>query len=240
MEVHSNTVNYSFIGKRLWNILRIAFFMVRKGFLSKRKLVMDMNLMMKRGKLLRKTLINLIFHHHHHSHSHSQDYEFSCSNSPNPVIFHVAKRKHHYLNFPCINPPPRVEEEESDMDMEMDMAVLVLSSNNNNNNLNKTKQQFPADPYSYSFRYDADTPEEALSPLLSPFSIRITNNSEEEEEEDDDEGDGGDANSRRVDDDAEEFIRRFYEQLRVQSRSTQLLQYEEEMQYQEMLARGTR
>ncbi|KAK1295007.1 hypothetical protein QJS10_CPA16g00764 [Acorus calamus] len=41
----------------------------------------------------------------------------------------------------------------------------------------------------------------------------------------------------RVDEEAEEFIRRFYEQLRLQRRLA-LLQYQE-MEYREMLARGT-
>jgi hypothetical protein len=31
------------IAKRLWNVLMISFFMIRKGLISKRKLIMDMN-----------------------------------------------------------------------------------------------------------------------------------------------------------------------------------------------------
>lgn len=67
----------------------------------------------------------------------------------------------------------------------------------------------------------------ALSQDRSPFSVRISNFSAEEE------SGGGDA---QVDDEAEEFIKRFYEQLRTQSRIA-LIQYQER-EVQEMLARG--
>ncbi|KAL6325251.1 hypothetical protein AAG906_023096 [Vitis piasezkii] len=206
MEVHS-PVN-SVLGKRLWNFLRITFFMMRKGLISKRKLIMDMNLMMKRGKLLRKTWGNLMsIHHHSRSMARGslgiQEYEFSCSNSPNPVFFHLPKRKHHY--FPCINPPEDIEEPQDDK------AVVLLP---------KTPE------YTVNFPFDTSdlAPADKPSPLPSPFSVRVSNYSSEEEMDV-----GG---NRQVDDEAEEFIRRFYEQLRAQSR-IQLLQS------QEMLAGGT-
>ncbi|TKY46236.1 hypothetical protein E2542_SST28274 [Spatholobus suberectus] len=198
MEVHSPV-----IAKKLWNVLRITFFMIRKGLVSKRKLIMDMNLMMKKGKLLRKSMSNFMsshYQHHHHSKSLArgygiQEYEFSCSNSPNPVFYHVPKRKHHF-NFPCINTPEVIEEPRP--------VVLV-----------------PMTPeYTFNLRFDASdfAPGERKSPLLSPFSVRISNYSSEDENE---EGGKG-----QVDDQAEDFIRRFYEQLRMQSHM-QLLQYQE-------------
>ena len=200
MEVHSPV-----IAKRLWNVLRVSFFMVRKGLISKRKFIMDMNLMMKRGKLLRKSLSNLMSHHHHSKNVARagfgiQEYEFSCSNSPNPVFFHVPKRKHHY--FPCINPPEVIEEEEPLPEPQEPKAVVLVP---------KTPE------YTFNFRFDHASdfaPGEKHSPLLSPFSVRVSNYSSEDENE------GGNG---QVDHEAEEFIRRFYEQLRVQSRM-QLLQ----------------
>jgi hypothetical protein len=77
--------------------------------------------MMKRGKLFRKSLSNLISHHPHSKNvatatallplHQEYEYEFSCSNSPAPLFFfHVSKRKHHY--FPCINDHQVIEEEE--------------------------------------------------------------------------------------------------------------------------------
>ncbi|XP_020208271.1 uncharacterized protein LOC109793218 [Cajanus cajan] len=202
MEVHSPV-----IAKKLWNVLRITFFMIRKGLVSKRKLIMDMNLMMKKGKLLRKSMSNFMsshYHHHHHNHDSKslargygmQEYEFSCSNSPNPVFFHVPKRKHHF-NFPCMNTPEVVEEPRP--------VVLVPMT--------------PECTFNLRFDNASDFASgEMKSPLLSPFSVRISNFSSEDENEE-----GG---SGQVDDQAEDFIRRFYEQLRTQSRM-QLLQYQE-------------
>ncbi|KAF5194925.1 hypothetical protein FRX31_015488 [Thalictrum thalictroides] len=187
MHSHMNSV----IAKRVWNYLRISYFMMRKGLLSKRKFIMDINLMMKRGKLLRKTLGNLKFHHHHRSRNVTrggfglQEYEFSCNDSPNPVFFHVPKRKHHY--FPCINPPtPNALEE-------YPKSVVILPK----------IDYSPESEYSYKFLSDK---ERFAS---SPFSVRISNYSSEDDENEDE--------SKQVDDDAEAFIKRFYEQLRAQS-----------------------
>ncbi|XP_031382903.1 uncharacterized protein LOC116197040 [Punica granatum] len=205
------------MAKRLWGVLRVTFFMIRKGLISKRKLIMDMNMMMKRGKLWRKTLNNLMFHHHHHKHVAArgagaygiQEYEFSCSNSPNPVFFRALKRKHAHNYFPCINPPEVIEEEE---DEQKEFGLLVP----------KTPECYTSFNNFQNLAADNAVQAEKLSPLLfSPFSVRVSNYSSEDESGIEDDRNG------RVDDAAEEFIRRFYEQLRVQSR-TQLLQYPEE------------
>ncbi|KAG4939399.1 hypothetical protein JHK82_045123 [Glycine max] len=201
MEAHSPV-----IAKKLWNVLRITFFMIRKGLVSKRKLIMDMNLMMKKGKLLRKSMSNFMSSHHHHHHHHSkslargygmQEYEFSCSNSPSPVFFHVPKKKHHF-NFPCMNTTEVVEEPRP--------VVLVP---------NMTPE------YTFNHRFD-NASDFAPGERISPFTVRISNYSSEDEEN---EQEGGNGNAQ-VDDQAEAFIRRFYEQLRMQSRM-QLLEYQE-------------
>lgn len=218
MELHS--VN-SVVAKRLWNFLRISFFMMRKGLISKRKLIMDMNLMMKRGKLFGKTLGNLMFHHSRSAQRRGfglQEYEFSCSNSPNPVFFHVAaKRKHHHYfpsitHFPCIN--AQDDPEESDEPR----PVIVLP-----------KIEYSPE-CSYNLRADESdlAVGEKLSPMVSPFSVRVSNYSSDEET---------DCGNRQIDNEAEEFIRRFYEQIRFQSRIA-LLEYQES-EYRKMLARGT-
>ncbi|KAK9275774.1 hypothetical protein L1049_023043 [Liquidambar formosana] len=99
------------IAKKLWNIMRIVFFMLRKG-ITKSKLMVDLHLMMKRGKIAGKAIGNLMFHHHssfscksndaHHSFVSPREYEFSCSNSPaypSYYPFHLNKRKtHHHHN----------------------------------------------------------------------------------------------------------------------------------------------
>ncbi|KAH1049452.1 hypothetical protein AAZX31_08G034300 [Glycine max] len=81
------------VAKKVWNMVRVLFFMLRKG-IAKSKIMVEFHLMLKRGKL---ALNNLILNHHYYnmqtsfftcrSHHHStfispSDYEFSCSNSP--------------------------------------------------------------------------------------------------------------------------------------------------------------
>lgn len=165
---------------------------------------MDMNLMMKRGKLLRKNLGNLLSHHHSRSASRGgfglQEYEFSCSNSPNPLFSHVAKRKLHY--FPCINPPTPSHFDDLPTPRPIGMLPKIDYS--------------PEPEYSFKFPFDVAPGDRYAS---SPFAVKISNYSSEEE----DEMEGA---NEEVDTDAEEFIRRFYEQLRAQSR-TQLLQYQD-------------
>ncbi|TXG52037.1 hypothetical protein EZV62_021206 [Acer yangbiense] len=84
---------------------------------------MDMNLMMKKGKLLRKSLSNLISYNHHHHSKHVtrgsfgvQEYEFSCIleeeedheeimepeiyyNDPNKAVVLVPKTPEYTFNF---------------------------------------------------------------------------------------------------------------------------------------------
>ncbi|RDX63924.1 hypothetical protein CR513_57584, partial [Mucuna pruriens] len=181
------------VAKRLWNVVRVSFFMMRKGLISKRKMIMDMNLMMKKGKVVRKSLGNLMSSNHDQHHHKNQKsvgfgvhYEFSCSNSPNPVFFQMPKRKHHF-NFPCINAPEVLEEE----------------------------PRFSLEVESF------DVPKAVVtekSPLLSPFSVRVSNYSALDENEE--------VGNGLVDDQAEDFIRRFYEQLRTQS-PVQFLRYQD-------------
>ncbi|KAI3463306.1 hypothetical protein Pfo_019969 [Paulownia fortunei] len=101
--------NLPIIAKKIWKIVRVVYFMLRKG-ISKGKLLADLNMILKRGKIAGKAAIqNLMFHHHAASastsscHSHEghfsfpaplNEYEFSCSNSPAYPIFHLNKRKH--------------------------------------------------------------------------------------------------------------------------------------------------
>ncbi|KAG8388360.1 hypothetical protein BUALT_Bualt02G0117700 [Buddleja alternifolia] len=93
------------------------YFMLRKG-ISKGKLLADLSMLMKRGKIAGKAAIdNLMFHHHAAVSTSGRrpdgEYEFSCSNSPAYPIFHLKKRKHSHA------PPPPTEEELMAAAMEM-------------------------------------------------------------------------------------------------------------------------
>ncbi|XP_031120497.1 uncharacterized protein LOC116023635 [Ipomoea triloba] len=112
--------NLPVIAKKFWSIVRAALFMLKQG-ICKRKLMLDLNLMLKRGKIAGKAAIhNLMLHHGNHHHHHlsvfsaaaahrrssypalPNEYEFSCSNSP----AYYKKSKHHALHFPCAHAPP--------------------------------------------------------------------------------------------------------------------------------------
>ncbi|KAI5413908.1 hypothetical protein KIW84_058159, partial [Lathyrus oleraceus] len=95
--------NLPVISKRVWSLVRLAFIMTRKG-ISKGKLMMNLNMILKRHtKLAGKTVANLISHHpnhggsisnrHSHQFTYSREYEFSCSNTPNH-LFSIGKRHH--------------------------------------------------------------------------------------------------------------------------------------------------
>ncbi|XP_004241748.1 uncharacterized protein [Solanum lycopersicum] len=93
------------IAKKFWKIVRVAYFMLRKGLSSKRKLMFDLNLLMKRGKIAGKAAFqNLMFQGHNndnhvHQSTSKEYYEFSCSNSPSfHLPFNLNKRinKHNH------------------------------------------------------------------------------------------------------------------------------------------------
>lgn len=162
---------------------------------------------MKRGKVYGRSLMNLVFHHSR-GNSHGgfglQEYEFSCSNSPvNPVLFHMDKYKRKQHHFPThILRFPCIRPHPVEDDKE-DLNAFVLPQLDNNNEY-----------FSKDFLDQNNLPSlEKLSPLLSPLSR-------------------GENNEHQVDREAEEFIAKFYEQLRLQNQISSL-------QYQEMLDRGT-
>ncbi|XP_008798397.2 uncharacterized protein LOC103713298 [Phoenix dactylifera] len=188
--------------KNLWNFLRLAIIMMRKGLIAKRKLIMDMKLVMERGKVLGKSLGNLMFHHQPRSplpqgpNFSMHAYEFSCTNTPNPILYGMSWKRRHNL-FSCIH--ANVVEEPDEMPGPVAVLPMIERS--------------PQWAYSPSVLAIG----EQRSQMPSPFSVRVSNYSSEDE---------GDGFGREVDDKAEEFIKRFYEQLRSQSRIA-MLQYEE-------------
>ncbi|XP_068336553.1 uncharacterized protein [Pyrus communis] len=195
------------IAKRIWSIVRVAFFMLRKG-ISKRKLLLDFNMMMKRGKLASKTLSNLMFHSHHHSHSHphysgatssaaQREYEFSCSNTPNYPFHLRGKRCHdnnHHSLFKCTHALQTQDDEMATAGA--DTAVLEMLNN----------EAVTVEAAAYV----------ATSPVLPGFGkspmvrqLRITDSPFPVREADEE---------SHVDKAAEEFIEKFYKNLWQQRR----------------------
>ncbi|KAK4269326.1 hypothetical protein QN277_022497 [Acacia crassicarpa] len=200
------------IAKRVWNTIRIAYFMLRKG-ICKGKIMMDLNMMLKRrGKLAGKAISNLKFlHHHHHGSSTSSDnphlqfsagreYEFSCSNTPNFTFF--PKRHHRHSHnpffFACAHAPLTQDDDMVAAGNALKVALEMLDNNNASNN-----------------NYNGDMVE--ASPALPGFGrspmvrqLRVTDSPFPVQEGDTD-------RDHQVDKAAEEFIERFYKDLKKQA-----------------------
>ncbi|KAH6822106.1 hypothetical protein C2S53_017717 [Perilla frutescens var. hirtella] len=172
--------NIPTIAKKIWKIVRVVYFMLRKG-ISKGKLLAHLNMMMKSGKIAGKAAIhNIMFHHHHHGGDASfpaslNEYEFSCSSSPNfRLPFHLNKRKQS-----SHAPPPPFDSNAMAAALEMISSAAAAS---------------PALP-----GFGPSPMVRQLRITDSPFPLR-------DAEED-----------HRVDEAAEEFITKFYKDLKRQA-----------------------
>ncbi|XP_015078971.1 uncharacterized protein LOC107022913 [Solanum pennellii] len=173
------------IGKKFWKIVRVAYFMLRKGLSSKRKLMFDLNLLMKRGKIAGKTVFqNLMFQgHNNNNHVHQSTskeyYEFSCSNSP---AFHLPFNLNKRINKNNHNAVPVTEHDDVSM---MNAAVL------------KALEMLQSETASPALPGFGRTPTvRQLRITDSPFPLRETDM------------------IGNVDEKADEFISRFYRDLR--------------------------
>ncbi|KAL5223223.1 hypothetical protein ABZP36_027936 [Zizania latifolia] len=215
MEVQSAPV----AAKRMWAYLRAVFFMVRKGVVSKRRLLLSMQLVMRlkrRNRAVARSVANLLSHHHGGGGGGNvlrrRDYEFSCSNRsdvPAGAFSYgggagsASSRRLAY--FPCLG-AEEVEEPQ------LDAATAALQR------IEYYAAVSPA-PSSPGFLLQEElAPGDECTPAPSPllgttggFSVRVSNYSSE------DDGDYDRGGGTAVDDEAEEFIRRFYEQLRRQN-----------------------
>ncbi|XP_050382036.1 uncharacterized protein LOC126798976 [Argentina anserina] len=199
--------NLPVIAKKLWSIVRVAFFMLRKG-ISKRKLLLDLNMMMKRGKLASKALSNLMFHHHHGASGASsaaatqREYEFSCSNTPK-YPFHLmgGKRRSHHSShfFACAHAPATEEDDVAAMNAVK--AVLEILNNH------EVVAAVEASPMPTPFQTPS-LPGFGRSPMVR--QLRITDSPFPLREADED---------SHVDKAAEEFIEKFYKNLRHQKQN---------------------
>ncbi|RWR73503.1 hypothetical protein CKAN_00178700 [Cinnamomum micranthum f. kanehirae] len=203
------------LGKRLWSIARMVYYMVLKGIISKRKLMVDLHLIMKRGKIAgKKAITTLLYHHHHHHHHHPtfictskdchvsslapREYEFSCSNSPaypsSSFPFHFSKRKNYRYDRKSVSA--------------LQNSLEMLRTDISEESVVSPGPGFGPSP---------GPPVRKLRITDSPFPV-------------------ADADEDcHVDREAEEFIGRFYEQLRLQKRMAAL----EASFYEEMMINGS-
>lgn len=183
------------VAKKLWNIVRVLFFMLRKG-IAKSKIMVEFHLMLKRGKLAGKALVNSLMLHQHnlaaftcrHHDTHlsfisPREYEFSCSNSP------AIKRNKHYHHHSS-----RFSKSCHNDDVSTLSAVQkVLEALNNHD------QKVEASPLVTLPGFGKSPIGRQLRVTDSPFPLK----------------DDGDS---QVDMAAEEFIKRFYKDLNLQKR----------------------
>ncbi|GKC37764.1 hypothetical protein Tco_1050148 [Tanacetum coccineum] len=94
--------NLPIITKKTWNLIRVMFFMLKKG-ISKAKFINNLNMMIKRGKITGKSIHKLLFHHHHNwvvatlprhlpPPPSDDEKEFSCTATPqnqNKLHYHL-------------------------------------------------------------------------------------------------------------------------------------------------------
>lgn len=206
--------NLPVIAKRIWGIVRVVYFMLRKGISSKRKLLLDLNMFMKRRKLASKAALSNLMTFHLTSSSSSfrrssataadlsvpvGEYEFSCSNTPNYGPFHLTSsskhhRRHAHHFFACAHAPPT-----DDDDAASNAIKAVLEMLNSNDQQALAAAAVEASPALPGFGRSPAVVRQ-LRITDSPFPLRESD----------------DVDSRQVDEAAEEFIKRFYKDLRLQ------------------------
>ncbi|CAO2815457.1 unnamed protein product [Amaranthus hypochondriacus] len=181
------------VAKKLWHIVRVAFFMLRKN-MSKRKLLLDLKyLTMKRPKLAGRSSAGKLTHHHHYYGGGA--YEFSCSNTPNHPNYIFPFQFNHKKKSP--KPTPIYEEiDENEVQTINKMLETMLSTRNYQND------DVEGSPIPY-FLSPLPGFGVGQGPIVrvtdSPYSLH-----------------GNEVGNNKVDEDAEDFIQRFHDQLRQQ------------------------
>ncbi|KAF7843395.1 uncharacterized protein G2W53_000300 [Senna tora] len=204
--------NLPVMAKRVWSIARVVYYMLRKG-ISKGKLMLDLNIFLKRRtKLAGKAIANLISLHHHHAAAASSpdaaaahlqfsaargEYEFSCSNTPNNYLHNFFPTKHnrHSHFFACAHAPLTLDDDVAGVNNALRVTLEMLENN-------KGKSVVEAAAASPALPGFGRTPmARQLRVTDSPFPVQ----------------DGDEDRDHQVDKAAEEFIKRFYKELRKQA-----------------------
>ncbi|KAK9054718.1 hypothetical protein SSX86_025797 [Deinandra increscens subsp. villosa] len=190
--------NLPVLPKKVWSVLRLFYFMLRKG-VSKNKIWLDLNMMMKRAKIAGKALQNLLFHHHH-----------------NWAAFAVNRPSVDHLSFP----PPRPGEYEYSFTPSpaTNHKFSIFSYHKNKHYSNNIQPNVALDTAAFNaavLKAMEMIQSESTSPALPGFGrspvvrqLRVTDSPFPLS--------GGCDEDNHVDEAAEEFIMRFYDELRRQ------------------------
>ncbi|KAK8936378.1 hypothetical protein KSP39_PZI013107 [Platanthera zijinensis] len=205
------------VAQRLWRIVRAVFYMLRKG-IARRKLMVDLHLLLKCGKLAGKALRNLI-HHHHQSSAATRDLHFSdCScrsGLDQDMLFYDPKGvqlscsntpSYGYYNYSHSATKRRSRRRRRDDSYDCYDAAALAKAIEMLNNI-----EYSSDAESSVVSSALPTPSPMLGIRRTPAvrQLRITDSPFMIQEED-----GVDVGL--IDKEADEFISRFYEQLRRQ------------------------
>ncbi|XP_056698763.1 uncharacterized protein [Spinacia oleracea] len=187
--------NVQVVTKKLWHVVRVAFFMVRKN-MSKRKLLLDLKyLTMKRPKLAGKLYAGKLAHHHRPSGA----YECNCTNTPsnpNYFAFQFNNNERAHKNKDYTSSPIYEEVEECEIHAVNKVLEMIMTPNSQIDDIEGSPL-----PYFYS-------------PVLDGFGlgrtpiVRVTDSPYPLHD--------NEVGNYKVDEAAEEFIQRFYNHLKQQ------------------------
>uniref|UniRef100_A0ACD5YPE2 Uncharacterized protein n=1 Tax=Avena sativa TaxID=4498 RepID=A0ACD5YPE2_AVESA len=214
------------VARRLWRVVRAVLYMLRRGVLpSGRKLAMDLSLLLRRGKIAGKALGGLVSFHHHHHHSgggglsSSARSSFSSCRALDPALaVHEPSRSRREVEFSCSNTPfSAAAKSRHHHHRDVDEAASWYYDNNYYDAadvakvfemLNDNGHLFDDDDALVALASATTTPSPApwssrrqQCVTDSPFGATDSDSAGEQQQ---------------VDRKADEFIRRFYEQLRAQ------------------------
>ncbi|XP_078164590.1 uncharacterized protein LOC144559439 [Carex rostrata] len=198
------------ISKRILHIIQAVYYMLRKG-LSKKKLMMDLHLLLQRGKIAGKSLSHLLHPHPHPHNSGNSTSAFSCiSVDPNLSVYNPSE-----VEFSCSNKPNTLP------------AAFRLPKRSKRNQKQQKLHELNAEAIAKAFEILNSTGEAGAnagmsalatpSPMLalalgqSPAiarQLRVTDSPFPVQE--------GTPADGVVDQQADEFIKKFYEQLKIQ------------------------
>ncbi|CAN4094411.1 unnamed protein product [Withania somnifera] len=214
MEIESSASQIAV--KKLWNIVRSVFYMLRKGIMSKSKLILDIQItfqdMLRRGKIAGKAISNLMLHPPHH---YSISSSFTCKSHNDVAMSFITRCEY---EFSCSNSP-----------------VFPTYFANNKRRRNRTyksheiavvQKVFEILNTTTSTTYDASgtTAIAAVSPLVLPGFGKSPNNVRKLRVTDSPFPlkDSEENYNSQVDKDAEEFIKKFYKDLKQQKKIASL------------------
>ncbi|KAG5569685.1 hypothetical protein H5410_059451 [Solanum commersonii] len=198
-------------GKKLWNIVRIMFYMLRKGMLKSKLMQITLQDMLKRGKIVGKAISNLMLHPPHYSSSSftcksnnnndvamsfitRREYEFSCSNSPKfPLYFANNKRRRNRTY------------KSGEIDV-VQKVFEILNTTSTSYEAGGTTSIAVASPLALLGFGKSPNNVRKLRVTDSPFPIK----------------DSEENYNSQVDKDAEEFIKKFYKDLKQQKKIASL------------------